>query len=175
MLKTLYPKIPIGSMVVTPPDQSSNVTYTGACRNNNLIVIGIANEQSAPHNNTVTLTNAPEDLKIAEAVAFEPSEWGDPSIGKPDTGVEVPKTLTLNSISATSYSIDTSPIGDSTLTIVLTVKPDLNTDGGVDSLDLVVMFSDWLQGGSDADIAPDGGDGSVNLLDFALLAKDWQN
>ncbi|MHC5184227.1 MAG: hypothetical protein ACYSPI_08135 [Planctomycetota bacterium] len=175
MLKTLYPKIPIGSMVITPPNQSGNATYTGACRNNNLIVIGIANEQDTSQNNTVTLTNAPEDLTIAEALAFEPSDWGDPSIGEPDTGVEVSKTLTLNPLSATSYSIDTNPVGDSTLTIVLTVKPDLNADGIVDEQDLVILFSDWLQGGSSADIVPDGGDGTVNLLDFALFAKHWLN
>jgi hypothetical protein len=162
-------------MVITPPDQSGNATYTGACRNNNLIVIGIANEQDTSQNNTITLTHAPEDLKIAEAVAFEPNEWGDPSIGKPDVGIEVSKTLTLNPLSATSYSIDTSPVGDSTLTLVLTVKPDLNADGLVDSQDMVILFSDWLQGDSAADIVPDGGDGTVNLLDFALFAKHWLN
>ena len=173
MLKTLYPKIPIGSMVITPPDQSGNLTYTGACRNNNLIVIGLANELSSTRNNTITLTNAPEDLKIVEAAAFEPSYWGNPSIGEPDIGIEVSKTLTLNPISATSYSIDASPVGDSTLTIILTVKPDLNADGIVDTLDLITLLSDWMQGGSDADIAPDGGDNTVNLLDFALFAKHW--
>ena len=174
-LKTLYPKIPIGSMVVTPPGQSGNGTYTGACMNNNLIVIGVANEQASPHNNMITLTNAPEDLKIVEALAFEPSEWGDPSIGEPDIGVEVQKTLVLNPISATSYSIDTTTLGDSTLTIVLTVKPDLNADGIVDDQDLVSLLSDWLQGGTAADIIPDGGDGTVNLRDFALFAKHWQD
>jgi hypothetical protein len=175
MLKTLYPKIPVGSMVITPPNQSGNATYTGACRNNNLIVIGIANEQDTSQNNTITLTNAPEDLAIAEALAFEPSDWGDPSIGEPDVGIEVSKTLTLNPLSATSYSIDTSPVRDSTLTIVLTVKPDLNADGIVDMLDITTLFSDWLQGGSAADIVPDDGDGTVNLLDFALFAKHWLN
>jgi len=89
--------------------------------------------------------------------------------------VEVSKTLTLNPVSATSYSIDTNPAGDSTLTLVLTVKPDLNADGIVDEQDLVMLLSDWLQGGSEADIAPDGGDGTVNLLDFALFAKHWLN
>ena len=158
-----------------PPNQSGNATYTGACRNNNLIVIGIANEHDTSQNNTVTLTNAPEDLKIVEALAFEPSDWGNPSIGEPDIGVEVIKPLTLNPFSATSYSIDTSPTGDSTLTIVLTVKPDLNADGIVDEQDLVTLLSDWLQGGSAADIVPDGGDNTVNLLDFALFAKHWLN
>ena len=173
-LKTLYPKIPIGSMVVTAASQNSNLTYAGTYTYNNRIVIGIANELSATRENTITLTNAPEDLVIAEAIGFEPLSWGDPAIGKPDVGQEIIRgDLVLSTLSPTSYSINASLPGDSTLTVVLTVKPDLNTDGMVDDQDLIAMLSDWLQGGSAADIEPDGGDGSVNLFDFALFAKHW--
>jgi hypothetical protein len=175
-LKTLYPKIPIGSMVATAPSQGTNVTYAGTFSYNNRIVIGIANELSTTRDNTITLTNAPEDLTIVEGVGFEPLSWGDPSNGEPDVGQEVIRgDLVLNTISPTSYSIDASLPGDSTLTVILTVKPDLNADGTVDDQDIVTLLSNWLQGGSAADIAPDGGDGTVNLLDFALFAKHWLN
>lgn len=52
---------------------------------------------------------------------------------------------------------------------------DLNSDGMVDGNDLFIFSGQWLQPGEDpnADIAPNGGDGIVNLLDFAVLANDW--
>jgi len=45
---------------------------------------------------------------------------------------------------------------------------------GVDVYDLAVFLQQWLQhSASGADIAPDGGDGIVNMLDFAAIAEDW--
>jgi len=172
-LKTLYPKIPVGSMVVTSPNQGSNITYAGAYSYHNRIVVGIANELSSAQINTVTLTNAPEDLRIVEALGFEPLYWGDTANGEPDIGQEVARALTLNTISSTSYWVEAELPGDSTLTIILTVKPDFNADGIVDIEDLSTMATDWLQGGSSADIAPAGGDGTIDSLDFGLLAKHW--
>lgn len=49
---------------------------------------------------------------------------------------------------------------------------DLNDDWEVDFYDLKIMVDNWL-GCSTADIAPPGGDGIVNLLDFAELANCW--
>jgi hypothetical protein len=45
---------------------------------------------------------------------------------------------------------------------------------GVDVYDLAVFVEQWLQlSACYADIAPDGGDGIVNMLDFAVLADNW--
>ena len=63
----------------------------------------------------------------------------------------------------------------STLTIILTVKPDFNANGSVESDDLRSMGQGWLQGAGAGDIAPGAGDGQVNYFDFGLLRKHWQN
>ncbi len=46
---------------------------------------------------------------------------------------------------------------------------------GVGIEDLMVLADAWLLAAADlpGDIAPDGGDGVVNLLDFAVLAENW--
>ena len=56
-----------------------------------------------------------------------------------------------------------------------TSSADFNCDGTVYFDDLEVLGSQWLQphGILSADIAPELGDGIVNLLDFAVLAHDW--
>jgi hypothetical protein len=53
---------------------------------------------------------------------------------------------------------------------------DLNGDGKVDDVDLVVLANQWLQspGNPSADIAPQpSGDGIVNFEDFAQFAQHW--
>jgi hypothetical protein len=50
---------------------------------------------------------------------------------------------------------------------------DFNVDYVVNDLDLITLLSDWLQGGADADIAPAGGDGTVDLFDFSIFAQLW--
>jgi serine protease len=50
---------------------------------------------------------------------------------------------------------------------------DFNGDGFVDYKDLRIFAQFWLTGESFVDIAPEGGDGLVNLLDFARFALDW--
>jgi hypothetical protein len=45
---------------------------------------------------------------------------------------------------------------------------------GVDVYDLAAFVEQWLQPSTcRADIAPDGGDGIVNMLDFAVLTDNW--
>jgi hypothetical protein len=51
---------------------------------------------------------------------------------------------------------------------------DLNKDCGVDFVDLGMMAEDWLLEELSADVAPDGGDGFVNFLDWAIFADGWQ-
>ena len=52
---------------------------------------------------------------------------------------------------------------------------DLNDDGKVDVIDLVILASQWQQGPGipSADIAPTGGDDLVNDRDLSLLADNW--
>jgi hypothetical protein len=52
---------------------------------------------------------------------------------------------------------------------------DFDDDCDVDFADLKTLTLQWLDvpGEPSADIAPAGGDGIVNFLDFAELAKDW--
>lgn len=55
------------------------------------------------------------------------------------------------------------------------LEADFNIDYVVNDLDLITLLSDWLQGGSAADIAPAGGDGTVDLFDFSIFALQWFN
>jgi len=54
----------------------------------------------------------------------------------------------------------------------LRLEADISADGNVDFDDLYILADNWLGNGS-ADIAPPGGDGVVNFLDFAEFAKYW--
>ena len=52
---------------------------------------------------------------------------------------------------------------------------DFGCPDGVDISDLIILINQWLQapGTPSADIAPPGGDGIVNFLDFAVFAENW--
>jgi len=54
-------------------------------------------------------------------------------------------------------------------------KPgDLDKDCDVDNEDFAVLAGQWMQQGSySADIAPDGGDGTVNWFDLKVLIDNW--
>ena len=51
---------------------------------------------------------------------------------------------------------------------------DFEPDGDVDIEDLAVLREEWLCEELSADVWPDGGDGIVNFLDWAILAAGWQ-
>ena len=59
------------------------------------------------------------------------------------------------------------------LEISLGIRGDLDVDGTVDIDDVGIMAGEWLSSGVLADIEPAGGDGIVNLQDFAVLASNW--
>jgi len=50
---------------------------------------------------------------------------------------------------------------------------DFNYDGSVDFKDLRILVSSWLADDLIIDIAPTGGDGIINFLDFAKCANSW--
>ncbi len=67
-----------------------------------------------------------------------------------------------------------APAGSSVdLEISLGIRGDLDVDGTVDSVDVGIMAGEWLSSGVLADIEPVGGDGTVNIKDFAVLASNW--
>ena len=51
---------------------------------------------------------------------------------------------------------------------------DFDCPDGVDSNDLEILCEQWLFEEIPADLAPDGGDGVVNFLDWAVFAEGWQ-
>jgi hypothetical protein len=77
--------------------------------------------------------------------------------------------ISQNPVGATSAPAG-SPVD---LVISLGIRGDLNVDGTVGIIDIYQMSSEWLSGGSTADIEPVGGDGVVNFWDFAVLAASW--
>lgn len=171
-LKTLYPKIPVGAMVVTPPNQSSNSMYTGAFVDGSTIVIGISNESSSSKSSTITLTNAPTNLMVREALAFEPIYWGVISNGDPDVGRIFYKNPNLVQTTPGVYTLDVTLVGDSTLTVVLGPRPgDLDDDNGINLGDFVLLGLRWLDVGCGGCSGTElSGDGNVNLDDVKILA-----
>jgi len=51
---------------------------------------------------------------------------------------------------------------------------DIVCGDGVDGYDLGVLCEQWLLEELPDDVAPDGGDGVVNFLDWAVFAEGWQ-
>ena len=172
-LKTLYPKIPVGADVLVPPDQSVNPLYAGAFVYNNKIIVGVANNESFEYSTTIYLTNAPDNLEIVEAVAFEQIYWGDPADGDPDIGHEVNKTLSLVPGAAGQYGVEVTLPSDSTLTIVMCARwqADIDGDCDVDIEDLRDFVGLWLTDANDADFDDSG---TVDGIDFGTVTKDWQ-
>ena len=51
---------------------------------------------------------------------------------------------------------------------------DCDSDFDVDMDDLGLFSKQWLLEELSADVAPDGGDGIVNFVDWAVIADGWQ-
>ncbi|MBN1766614.1 MAG: RHS repeat-associated core domain-containing protein [Sedimentisphaerales bacterium] len=51
--------------------------------------------------------------------------------------------------------------------------PDFDGDNYIDIYDLEVLAGCWLQDCNEVDIAPEGGDGIIDLLDFSTLSQYW--
>ncbi len=79
----------------------------------------------------------------------------------------------LNSSGVVSYR-DTGPILEIEALLSLS-RIDFNQNGELDMGDFCYLAENWLAVGAEltADIAPLGGDGTVNLLDFVEFAKYW--
>ena len=175
-LKTLYPKIPIGAEVIGSPSQTANFMYSGALVYGNKIILGVSNERSTERSSTIYLENAPANLEVKEAVAFEQVYWGDAGIGEPDIGAEAAKTLTIVDEGGGSYSLEVTLAAGSTLTVVLSLEGDITVDGFVDNFDLAVIAERWLDDScGDCGGADISGDEKVNMEDFAEMGADWGN
>jgi len=66
-------------------------------------------------------------------------------------------------------------VEDYTITVTGTPQThgDFDGDGDVDFYDVDSLHIAWLTDDALCDIEPDGGDGTVNLLDFDALAENW--
>ena len=92
-----------------------------------------------------------------------------------DIGLSFSNTVAAGDVMSQNPGGGTSvPAGSPVdLQISLGIRGDLDVDGTVDSVDLIMMADEWLTSGVLADIEPAGGDGIVNLQDFAVLASNW--
>jgi len=54
------------------------------------------------------------------------------------------------------------------------IPGDFDRDGSVDFDDLRMLADNWLRDEPLVDIAPTGGDGTINFLDFATFAQGWK-
>jgi len=53
------------------------------------------------------------------------------------------------------------------------IPGDFDYSGSLDYGDLATLVGYWLEDEPSVDIAPQGGDGIINLLDFAVFAQNW--
>lgn len=67
--------------------------------------------------------------------------------------------------------IDDGQIYDSTASELL--RADLNSDGSIDNLDLVILMEHWLEDKASVNIVHTGGDNILNFRDWAALARYW--
>jgi len=56
---------------------------------------------------------------------------------------------------------------------IMVVSADFDESGVYDFGDVVVLTQNWLKNRPDIDIAPPGGDGVINCIDFSALAELW--
>ncbi|MCF7954289.1 MAG: hypothetical protein K9M75_00665 [Phycisphaerae bacterium] len=78
---------------------------------------------------------------------------------------------------AVTWSFNTD--GDDEMNIMAAIGPkthlgDFDFSGQTNITDLKILTQSWLTNEPVLDIAPNGGDGTINLLDLAILAKHWQ-
>jgi subtilase family serine protease len=78
-----------------------------------------------------------------------------------------------------NYVVNSSADPNSEISIInntavkVLVNSDFDGNGKVSFKDLALLVSYWLQNEPSVDVAPPGGDGIINLLDFALFAENW--
>jgi endo-1,4-beta-D-glucanase Y len=79
-------------------------------------------------------------------------------------------TPTTSNIPSTSPTTSATPTGNSPTCLSRKSKADFNCSGKVDILDFSVLAVNWQKQTSQGDV---NGDGAVNLVDFSVLALNW--
>ena len=115
------------------------------------------------------------------------SVWGSPGVGPytasitPPVGAVSGGTRMRVRIVDTSIGNQLSPcdladygeVEDYTINVADGIAGDFAAPVGVDFIDLSIFAEQWLLETLPWDIAPDGGDGIVNFLDWAVFAGGW--
>ena len=107
--------------------------------------------------------------KSFTSLSWRQSYFHDQSIvlGSPDSPVNLTLSMTYTSSTPGSSFGATFLTGNA-------VPGDTNGDGIVNSQDLALVASNWLQSGTRLSVAGDAnGDGIVNSQDLALISSDW--
>ena len=89
-----------------------------------------------------------------------------PRYSNPSSFIEVNGTL--------FFTADDGENGRELWSLKYALPADFEADGDVDMDDFAALCEHWLFQTFSADVAPYGGDGSVNLLDFANFSKSWE-
>jgi hypothetical protein len=129
-----------------------------------------------------TVGNEPNTIIYIDDMGFTGSETMTPLSNGSQMPAIFPQHWPYGSVAATGWFIfvelNTNPFAvfcETPLMPFLVPVGDLNADCWINFGDLGILAQQWLQdtGSLSADIAPEGGDGIVDLLDMAVIAKRW--
>lgn len=197
--------VPLTVTAVIDPDTQiedrnrSNNTISTSILMPDLIVSDIVSQKTGPKQRTITARVM--NVGVTPAANISVSLRKDAEDGEPMTSFLIPvlaagayqdvvfewdisgmdfdvSLVAVYAIADQNNNIPESNNSNNTFFAQLRVTDlaDFTDSGIVDIEDLRVLTSGWLgESNHTADIAPDGGDGNVDLTDFARLAEKWMS
>lgn len=117
-LGTLLPEVPVGAVVLTPPEQDGSPLYAAAFLTEDRIVVAVANDGEEPASGSISVANAATGTKAARTIACHPTAYGNIERGEPGS-VEVTggESALESGPDGVSFAVELPP--DSTLTVII--------------------------------------------------------
>jgi hypothetical protein len=151
----------------TPPPSTNNAPVLDAVGNKAVVELTtLAFSVSATDPDGDTLTYSASNLPIG--ATFDPATWTftwTPQDGQSGVYASIRFLASDGSLSDTE---------DITITVSDGVQGDVNSDGAVNSLDMIRVGQHWNETGASGWIPEDiNNDGTVNVLDATLIGQNW--
>ncbi|MBW8017514.1 MAG: hypothetical protein FVQ82_15150 [Planctomycetes bacterium] len=119
------------------------------------------------------------DIAEAKDLTSDANDWTSPLVLQANTNYEASLIFTSEIASSYVNGLEIYNTGFREASVEFTTRfstatgPDFDSDGQVNINDLARLAMFWLGSEPSVDIAPEGGDGVINLLDFNELVSNW--